>query len=73
MRGVSVDHSRIYRWVQRYVPKMEKRLCWYWKRPGFTHSWRVGKTCIKVKGAWAYLYRAVDKAGDTIDFYLSPT
>ena len=28
---------------------------------------------IKVKGKWAYLYRAVDKLGNTIDFYLSPT
>lgn len=46
---------------------------WYWKRPGFSRSWRVDETYIKVKGQWAYLYRAVDKDGDTIDFYLSPT
>lgn len=70
-RGVNVDHSTIYRWVQRYAPEMEKRLRWYWKRPGFTHSWRVDETYIKVKGAWAYLYRAVDRDGDTIDFYPS--
>ncbi|GBR49634.1 IS6 family transposase [Neokomagataea thailandica] len=72
-RGVSVNHSTIYRWVQRYAPEMEKRLRWYWKRPGFSRSWRVDETYIKVKGKWAYLYRAVDKDGDTIDFYLSPT
>ncbi|WP_336985147.1 IS6 family transposase, partial [Asaia sp. HN128] len=72
-RGVSVDHSTIYRWVQRYAPEMEKRLRWYWKRPGFSRSWRVDETYIKVKGKWTYLYRAVDKDGDTIDFYLSPT
>lgn len=72
-RGVSVDHSTIYRWVQRYAPEMEKRLRWYWKRPGFSRSWRVDETYIKVKGKWTYLYRAVDKEGDTIDFYLSPT
>ena len=72
-RGVSVDHSTIYRWVQRYAPEMEKRLRWYWKRPGFSRSWRVDETYIKVKGRWTYLYRAVDKDGDTIDFYLSPT
>jgi len=72
-RGVSVDHSTIYRWVQRYAPEMEKRLRWYWKCPGFARSWRVDETYIKVKGKWAYLYRAVDKDGDTIDFYLSPT
>jgi transposase-like protein len=28
---------------------------------------------VKVKGKWVYLYRAVDKAGNTIDFYLSRT
>ena len=72
-RGVSVDHSTIYRWVQRYAPEMEKRLRWYWKRPGFSRSWRVDETYIKVKGRWTYLYRAVAKDGDTIDFYLSPT
>ena len=72
-RGVSVDHSTIYRWVQRYAPEMEKRLRWNWKRPGFSRSWRVDETYIKVKGRWTYLYRAVDKDGDTIDFYLSPT
>ncbi|QDH24914.1 IS6 family transposase [Neokomagataea tanensis] len=72
-RGVSVDHSTIYRWVQRYAPEMEKRLRWYWKRPGFSSSWRVDETYIKVKGKWTYLYRAIGKGGDTIDFFLSPT
>lgn len=72
-RGVDVDHSTIYRWVQRYAPEMEKRLRWYWKRPTIWRSWRVDETYIKVKGCWAYLYRAVDKDGDTIDFYLSST
>ncbi|GBR55038.1 putative transposase [Neokomagataea thailandica NBRC 106555] len=72
-RGVSVDHSTIYRWVQRYAPEMEKRLRWYWKRPGFSSSCRVDETYIKIKGKWAYLYRAVGKGGDTIDFFLSQT
>jgi IS6 family transposase len=30
---VNVDHSTIYRWVQRYAPEMEKRLRWYWRNP----------------------------------------
>ncbi|WP_068173698.1 IS6 family transposase [Neokomagataea thailandica] len=72
-RGMSVDHSTIYRWVQRYAPEMEKRLRWYWKRPGFSSSWRIDEIYIKVKGKWAYLYRAVGKGGDTIDFFLSQT
>jgi len=72
-RGVTVDHTTIYRWVQRYAPEMEKRLRWYWKRPASWLSWRVDETYVKVAGKWTYLYRAVDKAGNTIDFYLSPT
>jgi transposase, IS6 family len=71
-RGVCVDHSTIYRWVQKYAPKMEKRLRWCWRRPQST-SWCVDETYIKVRGRWTYLYRAVDKFGNTIDFYLSPT
>ncbi len=71
-RGVSVDHSTIYRWVQRYAPEIEKRLRWHWRWPR-SRSWRVDETYVKVCGKWSYLYRAVDKLGNTIDFYLSPT
>lgn len=71
-RGVSVDHSTIYRWVQKYAPEIEKRLRWQWRVPRST-SWRVDETYVKVRGEWAYLYRAIDKHGNTIDFYLSPT
>ena len=67
-RGVAVDHSTIYRWVQHFAPEMEKRL----RRPQ-SRSWRIDETCVKVRGKWAYLYRAVDKLGDTFDFYLSST
>ncbi len=70
--GVPVDHSTIYRWVQRYAPEIEKQLRWHWRRPQST-SWRVDETYVKVRGQWTYLYRAVDKFGNTIDFYLSPT
>jgi len=70
--GVAVDHSTIYRWVQRYAPEMERRLRWQWRSPAST-SWRVDETYVRVRGAWAYLYRALDKHGNTIDFYLSPT
>ena len=71
-RGMKVDHTTIYRWVQHYAPEMEKRLRWYWK-PSLGYSWQVDETYIKVKGKWAYLYRAIDKCGHTIDFYLSAT
>ena len=71
-RGFEVDHTTLYRWVQHYAPEMEKRLRWYWK-PNSGYSWRVDETYVKVKGKWTYRYRAVDKNGNTIDFYLSPT
>jgi transposase, IS6 family len=68
-RGVTVDHTTLYRWVQRYAPELEKRLAWYRSRLSF--SWRVDETYVKVKGRWRYLYRAIDKNGATLDFYLS--
>ena len=51
-RGVLLDHSTIYRWVQRYAPQMEKRLRWQWRTPRST-SWRVDETYVKVRGQWA--------------------
>ena len=68
-RGVSADHTTVWRWVQRYAPELEKRL-----RPRLkptNKSWRVDETYIRVKGKWTYLYRAVDSNGATIDFLLS--
>jgi len=71
-RGVEVDLSTIYRWVQYYASKILDKLKWYWK-PKLGHSWRVDETYIKIKGRWTYLYRALDKSGNMIDFYLSLT
>jgi transposase-like protein len=68
-RGLSMAHSTILRWVQRFVPVFEKRWRKYAKPVG--GSWRVDETYIKAKGRWVYLYRAVDKQGQTVDFYLS--
>ncbi|MBD7632394.1 IS6-like element IS26 family transposase, partial [Enterobacter hormaechei] len=70
-RGVNVDHSTIYRWVQRYAPEMEKRLRWYWRNPSDLCPWHMDETYVKVNGRRAYLYRAVDSRGRTVDFYLS--
>jgi transposase, IS6 family len=69
-RGLSVDHSTIARWVLRYAPILNERLRRHLRRPG--GSWRVDETYARVNGRWTYLYRAVDSAGDTIDFLLSP-
>ena len=67
-RGVEVDHTTIFRWIQAYATKLEKRI-----RPHLrmsNGSWRVDETYIRVKGRWTYLYRAVDSRGQTIDFLL---
>jgi transposase, IS6 family len=68
-RGVTVDHSTIFRWIQAYAAELEKRI-----RPHLrlsNGSWRVDETYVRVKGRWTYLYRAVDSRGQTIDFLLS--
>ena len=68
-RGVLVDHSSINRWALRFLPLLEKVFRKH-KRPVGV-SWRMDETYIKVKGKWKYLYRAVDKAGKTVDFLLT--
>jgi IS6 family transposase len=60
-RGVDVDHTTIYRWVQHYAPEMENRLRFHWRRPSWSGSWQVDKTYIKVRGKWMYLYCSVIK------------
>jgi transposase, IS6 family len=70
-RGLSVDHTTIYRWVQHFAPLLEKK-CRAKLKPA-NDSWRVDETYIKVKGQWMYLYRAVDSDGNTVEFMLSPT
>jgi transposase-like protein len=70
-RGLHVDHTTIYRWVQRYAPEIEKRCRPHLK--ACNDSWKVDETYIKVKKVWMYLYRAVDSQGKTIEFLLSPT
>jgi transposase, IS6 family len=70
-RGLSVDHTTIYRWVQRYAPELDKRCRPHLKATN--DSWRVDETYIKIKKTWTYLYRAVDSVGNTLEFLLSPT
>jgi transposase-like protein len=67
-RGVSVDHSTVHRWAIKLLPVLEKAFRLH-KRP-VGKSWRVDETYTKVRGQSKYLYRAVDKAGNTIDFLL---
>ena len=68
-RGVEVDHTTIFRWIQAYAAELEKRT-----RPHLrmsNGSWRVDETYVRMKGRWTYLHRAVDSRGQTIDFLLA--
>jgi IS6 family transposase len=68
-RGIAVDHTTIFRWVQRYAPEIEKRVRWY---QGYrSASSRVDEPYVRVGGEWKYLFRAVDKTGRLIDFMLA--
>jgi IS6 family transposase len=70
-RGVCIDHTTVFRWVQRYAPELGKRC-----RPQLkstNDSYRVDETYIKINKQWHYLYRAVDSTGATLDFMLSAT
>ena len=68
-RGVEVGHSTLNRWVVKYVPLLDKQFRAR-KRP-VGSSWRMDETYVRIKGVWKYLYRAVDKAGATVDFLLT--
>ena len=69
-RNIQVDHVTIWRWIQCFAPELSRRCRRELRKTN--RSWRVDETYLRVAGKWAYLYRAVDSAGDTIDFLLSP-
>ena len=68
-RGVFLDHTTIFRWVIRFTPFLlsafQKK-----KRP-VGGRWRMDETYVKVNGKDRYLYRAVDKEGQTVEFLLT--
>ena len=74
-RGVEVDHSSLNRWVLKYTPALDKTF--RQRKRSVGASWRMAlglpldETYIRVKGQWKYLYRAVDKVGNTVDFLLT--
>jgi transposase-like protein len=68
-RGVFVDHSTVHRWALKILPVMA--LIFRRRKRPTGDSWRMNETYIKVAGQWKYLYRAVDKSGDTVDFLLT--
>ena len=68
-RGIHVDHATINRWVIKYSPQLEE--AFHRRKRPVWRSWRMDETSIRVKGQWRYLYRDVDKTGQTIDFLLT--
>lgn len=69
--GISVHRSTVYRWFIEYAPVLRKKL----KKYQFIRavsSWQLDETYVKVNGKWFYLYRAIDKYGETLDIYFSP-
>jgi transposase, IS6 family len=69
-RGLTIDHSTIAPWALRYGPVLNQRIRSEMPHPN--RSWRVDETSIRVALRWTYLYRAIDSAGNTIDFLVSP-
>ena len=70
-RGLSVDHTPIWRWTQIYGPEVHRRLGGEVKRKSST--WYMDETFVRIAGKWMYLFRAIDSSGQTVDFYLSET
>jgi IS6 family transposase len=70
-RGVSVDHTTVFRRVRRYAPELDTRRRRY--RRATKDSYGVDETAIQINKQWHYLYRAVDSDGHTSDFMLSVT
>ena len=70
-RGLSVVRMTLYHCVQTYAPEIDKRCRPHLKQTN--DSWRVDETYVKVRGKWMYLYRALDSAGNTLDFLLNAT
>ena len=68
-RGVFVDHATVHRWAIKMVPVLAA--VFRQRKHPVGKSWRMDETYIKVAGEWKYLYRAVDRAGDTVDFLLT--
>lgn len=70
-RNIYFDHSTLNRWVIKYSPQLEANF--RTRKRNVADSWRMDETYIKIKGKWIYYYRAVDKHGAIVDFYLSET
>ena len=69
MRRVSVDHATVHRWAVKILPVLAA--VFRRRRRLAGSSWRMDETYVQVGGRWKYLYRAVDREGETVDFLLT--
>ena len=68
IRGGLIDHATLQRWVKSFSHLIDSRV--RRRKKAVCSSWRMDETYVKLNGRWVYLYRAVDKYGETIDFLL---
>ena len=68
-RGVDVDRSTVFRWVQKFGPEIAKRTERHLRRASL--NWHVDETYIRFGGKWRYLWRAIDTDGQLVDFRLT--
>lgn len=68
-RGIAMDHSTVHRWVLYFSPKLLERF--NRRKRQVTRKWHLDETYVKVKSEWLYLYRAIDRNGDTVEFWFS--
>jgi transposase-like protein len=68
-RGVTVDHATVHRWTVHYAPLLLEQF--NRRKRAVSRRWHVDETCIKVRGRWTYLYRAIDSNGATVEFWFS--
>ena len=68
-RGIAVDHATVHRWVVRYSSALLERF--NLRKRAVGGKWHMDETYIKVRGQWMYLFRAIDRAGDTVEFWFS--
>ncbi len=69
IRNLNIDHSTINRWVIKFSRFIEKN--YRKKNRKFLKKWYLDETYVKVNGDWIYLYRAIDRNHETVDFYFS--
>lgn len=68
-RGLIVDRSTVYRWVQRFLPLFQEAARAHRRSVGM--KWRVDETYTRLAGKWTYIYRAIDEDGQVVDAYFS--